>query len=83
MQMGVCPLCNGLIQSSVECPSCGQQLDDNGKMMDYFDDYSAYMPIEQMKLENGYLYDYQKEECLHYFTCPQCGYNKIQTIKEW
>lgn len=83
VQMGVCPLCNGLSQMEVNCPSCGQYLEDNGKMMDYLDDYSPYMPIEQMKLENGYLSDYEKEECLHYLICPQCGYHKIQPFQEW
>lgn len=28
-----------------------------GKVSDYFDDYSVYMEIDQLKVENGYFSD--------------------------
>ena len=34
---------------------CGKQMTDSGRLMDYYDDYSAYMEIDLMKMEDGYL----------------------------
>jgi rubredoxin len=40
------------------------------------------MPIDQMKLEDGYPADFANEECPHLFKCPDCGASKVYLIKE-
>jgi hypothetical protein len=50
--------------------------------MDLFDDYSAYMPIDQMKLEDGYKEDFIKGQCPHLLKCDGCNYEVTYLIKE-
>ncbi|MDZ5470172.1 hypothetical protein SM124_00285 [Bacillus sp. 31A1R] len=80
--MGMCPLCNGFYEMQESCPSCGNQLEESGRLMDFFDDYSPYMPIDLMKLEDGYSLDFQEEQCPHVFKCPNCGYDEVKFIQE-
>ncbi|TKC18125.1 hypothetical protein [Robertmurraya kyonggiensis] len=80
--MGICPICNGFQELQKECQSCGTSLEDSGRVMDYYDDYSPYMPIDLMKLEDGYPNDYEKHQCPHLLKCPQCGYDEIVFIEE-
>lgn len=80
--MGICPICNGLQEVQKYCSTCGTTLEDSGRVMDFYDDYSPYMPIDQMKLENGYPNDYETEQCAHLFKCPYCGHDEIVFIQE-
>lgn len=80
--MTICPICNGFEQFKGKCSMCGNELKDTGRIMDYYDGYSAYMPIDQMKLEDGYQNDYVKKECPHLLTCPICGQDEVRLIKE-
>jgi uncharacterized Zn finger protein len=80
--MGMCPLCNGFETMMLHCPSCGDFLEDNGKVMDFYDDYSPYMPIDLLKQEDGYSSDFELEQCPHLFKCNSCGYDQIKLIKE-
>ena len=80
--MGICPLCNGLTELSLVCPNCSHFMQDQGRLADFFDDYSPYMPIDLMKLEDGYPHDFKNGECPHIFLCPNCGYEQVQLIKE-
>lgn len=57
-------------------------MSDSGRIMDFYDDYSPYMPIDQMKLEDGFPESYSNEECRHLFTCESCGYDAVMVIKE-
>jgi len=50
--------------------------------MDYFDDYSAYMPIDLMKLEDGYSDDFKEGRCPHLYKCPHCHEDEVQFIQE-
>lgn len=50
--------------------------------MDFYDDYSPYMPIDQMKLEDGFKDDFKKETCPHLYKCMDCGHEEIQFIQE-
>jgi hypothetical protein len=79
--MGICPLCNGFYEIHPPC-QCGSEMKDSGKEMDYYDDYSAYMEIDDLKLENGYLDDHKAHKCPHLFTCPQCSRDRIIFIDE-
>jgi hypothetical protein len=80
--MGMCPLCNGFQTVSPNCPDCGGVMENKGREAEYYDDYSPYMPIDQMKLEDGYPKDFQDGECPHVFTCKSCASDKVFLIKE-
>ncbi|GIN62821.1 hypothetical protein J27TS8_28140 [Robertmurraya siralis] len=80
--MGICPLCNGFQSVEQKCNICGTALVDAGKVMDFYDDYSPYMPIDLLKLEDGYSNDYKSEQCPHLLQCPQCGIDKVVFIQE-
>lgn len=80
--MGVCPVCNGLTDLSKHCPSCGMKLEDNGRVMDFFDDYSPYMPIDLMKLLDGYASDFQNQQCPHLLKCSSCQHDEVVFIQE-
>lgn len=80
--MGICPVCNGFQQLKLSCQACSQTIEDKGRIMDYFDDYSPYVQIDQMKLEDGYPDDYERQLCPHFLKCSHCGYETIYFIKE-
>jgi hypothetical protein len=79
--MQICPLCNGFYEIHKNC-GCGQEMMDSGKVMDYYDDYSAYMEIDQLKLEDGYQDSLANHKCPHLFTCPACAKDQIVFINE-
>lgn len=78
----ICPLCNGFQSIFLSCPGCGNQLEDMGKLADYFGDYSPYMETDLMKLVDGYDSSYQTHECPHLFYCSVCGRDEIRLINE-
>ncbi|NHM31777.1 hypothetical protein [Neobacillus terrae] len=80
--MDVCHLCNGLREVHVSCGICGNEMADKGKEMDYYDDYSPYMPTDLMKMEDGFPDTYSAHKCPHLFTCSKCGKNETILIKE-
>lgn len=80
--MGMCAICNGFEQLNENCPNCGGQLDDSGRIMDFYDDYSAYMEIDHLKLEDGYPNSLSQEQCPHLLSCPKCGRNDVIFIQE-
>ncbi|AMX84480.1 hypothetical protein GS3922_12860 [Geobacillus subterraneus] len=80
--MNVCPLCNGLRRMTVYCSYCRQPMEDQGKITDYFDDYSPYMDADIMKFVDGYPRTYTNHECVHLFYCPHCREEEVRFIKE-
>lgn len=80
--MGMCPLCNGFSQLHATCQNCGSRLVNQGREAEYYDDYSPYMPIDEMKLVDGYLLDAQNHECPHLFKCQSCGTETTIMIQE-
>jgi hypothetical protein len=80
--MNICPLCNGLRKVTVYCPHCQRLMEDQGKVTDYFDDYSPYMDIDMMKKVDGYPYTLANHECVHLFYCPYCRQEEVRFIKE-
>ncbi|MCD8511163.1 MAG: hypothetical protein LRY73_15700 [Bacillus sp. (in: Bacteria)] len=80
--MGYCPVCNGLEQVYQACPSCGSSMAEKGRWFDYFDEYSAYMPINTMKLFDGIKDDLKQETCPHLFYCENCNEDTVMLIKE-
>lgn len=55
---------------------------DRGKEMDYYDDYSPYMDVDLMKMEDGYPDTYAQHKCPHLFTCLNCSSSEIVFVKE-
>lgn len=80
--MTICPVCNGFYRLNFACPTCKIEITDLGRIMDYYDDYSAYMPIDQLKLEDGFQHDYENKECPHLISCSKCGYQNVYFVKE-
>lgn len=80
--MSMCPLCNGITLVSYKCETCQASLDDQGRLMDYFDDYSAYLDIDGMKLFDGIEEDGKNHQCPHVFSCPNCHTEKTILIQE-
>jgi hypothetical protein len=80
--MGICPLCNGFEASSTTCQSCFQMMEDKGRVIDYFDDYSPYMEIEDMKKIDGYELTLQGHLCAHLLYCATCKVEQVVLIHE-
>jgi hypothetical protein len=70
--MQLCPLCNGLYEQEVYCPSCTAKLQDGGMLENYYEPYSPYLPGEILDQADGVL---SQEKCIHLFYCPNCGYD--------
>ncbi len=64
----ICPLCNGLYSTSVEC-DCGSDMLDKGPVNDYLGPYSPYSPTESAF-----------PACIHLFRCPTCNRDKRKII---
>ncbi|WP_096188190.1 hypothetical protein [Evansella halocellulosilytica] len=82
MELTICPLCNGFESLHIKCEKCNSQLLDQGRMADYYDDYSAYEPINLIKLENGISHDYRLNKCAHFVFCSTCQQASILLVSE-
>ena len=80
--MSICPLCNGLRTLNFSCENCKASLDDQGKVTDYLDEYSAYEEINTLKQVDGVKQSTENEQCVHIFSCSQCGNNELIVINE-
>lgn len=64
-----CPLCNALINVNEACPNCGSEMEDRGRVEDYFDPYNPYLDKDTADMSES------SHECIHLFACPRCGYD--------
>ena len=55
---------------------------ESGRLIDFFDDYSAYMEIDLMKMEDGYPDSASGHKCPHLYQCPACQKDEVIFIKE-
>jgi hypothetical protein len=78
--MKVCSLCNGVVQMEIACSQCGSKLSDRGRIYDFYDDYSAYMDIDEIKLADGIPDSSGSDECVHLFS-GDCGHDETRVIK--
>lgn len=78
--MSFCPLCNGMSDEYHQCSACQEDMEDAGKMYDYYDDYSPYMEIDWNKLVDGVPNSTGKPECVHLLICPHCGNEQELTV---
>ena len=79
----ICPVCNQLQSIAVYCTNCGDNMIDQGRVSDYFDDYSPYEEIENMKMVDGYPNDRKQGQCPHLFICHSCQHDRVVFIDEW
>ncbi|WP_045519913.1 hypothetical protein [Neobacillus niacini] len=80
--MSICPICNGLRDVYLLCAHCGEQMLDSGRLMDFYDDYSPYMEIDLMKMEDGYPDTNTDQKCPHLYQCLFCQKDEVIFIKE-
>lgn len=80
--MWICPLCNGFKAVSSTCSECFQVMEDKGRIIDYFDDYSPYMEIDDMKKIDGYGNTLSNHECAHVLYCVNCQFEQVIFVKE-
>lgn len=80
--MSICPVCNGIKQVTMICPTCYSNMEEKGRLMDYFGNYSPYMPIDQLKEIDGIAGDRKDEKCPHLFFCEGCETDLVLLIKE-
>ncbi|MDT8862045.1 hypothetical protein N0O92_17685 [Alkalihalobacillus sp. MEB130] len=80
--MGMCPVCNGMVSLELKCQECQSQQVDYGRIMDYYEKYDAYLPIDLTKLNNGITNDFEEEKCPHYLQCSQCGKTSVHLVNE-
>lgn len=58
-------------------------MNDSGRYMDQFDDYSPYLDIDGMKKLDGIENDLENHTCPHVFDCPSCGNRQLEMVREW
>lgn len=80
--MGICQVCNGLVKYIFTCPKCQRSLEEKGRLMDDYDDYSAYMEIDLLKLEDGFPNNFIQKTCAHIYHCATCRYEEIHFFQE-
>jgi hypothetical protein len=80
MEMKACSLCNGVTRMAIDCSTCGAKLTDRGRIYDYYDDYSAYMDIDEIKLADGIPDSSGSDDCIHLFA-GDCGHEETRVIK--
>ncbi len=78
----ICPICNGFESIHISCKRCGSNVFDAGRYMDYFDNYSAYLDIDDTKMANGIENDFADSKCPHLLYCPHCSEQSIMLITE-
>lgn len=72
----VCPLCNGLYKVHKTCEVCQEPMEDQGAVVNYYDDYSPYL-LDEITNNVDVV---GKDQCLHLFHCIKCGYEENFTI---
>ena len=77
----ICPVCNGFHALRAACPTCGRAAEDDGRLGDFYDPYSAYRPIDDVRRTNGYP-DLENGECLHAAHCEGCGRSFLASVQE-
>lgn len=77
----ICPVCNGFTELIEICPHCGEPLNDQGRLFDFYSDYSPYRPIDDLK-KTDHLLDLSTHLCPHQMFCPSCHYTDIKMIQE-
>lgn len=68
--MAGCPVCNGLVQLTANCPNCQHAVTDCLSIGELFGPYSPYEPFETVPDQLGFIH---VNTCTHVANCPGCG----------
>lgn len=79
--LGICRVCNGISTDTYDCSNCKGKLNDAGRIMDYFDDYSAYLDIDITKQVDGFPTSVLNEFCPHLYHCQRCGSEEVRLVE--
>lgn len=75
-----CPICNGLLQLSESCPSCGTPMEDCGSIENYTDPYGPYEEQEAEHLHSTSKTCTGDNQCVHFLQCPNCDESLTYTV---
>ncbi|MGG4451999.1 hypothetical protein [Brevibacillus porteri] len=78
----LCPVCNGFTPLQQTCSTCGQALQDAGRLYDFYGSYSPYREIDDAKMDNGYI-DRARHQCVHTGWCSSCQTEQAVFLNEW
>jgi hypothetical protein len=76
----ICPVCNGLYEINELCSRCETEMDQAGKIEDYYGPYSPYAEKDAFVLENNILYQ-ADNSCIHLCICPLCNNLQYTSVK--
>lgn len=71
MEKKICPICNKIREIKLICGKCKGGMVDKGRQQEYFDDYSADDPINDLE-----------DSCVHVYKCENCGAFEKKYIKK-
>ncbi|KGX85295.1 hypothetical protein [Pontibacillus litoralis] len=80
--MFICPVCNGLQSLQMQCLNCNQIMNNQGRVADYFDEYSPYLQDEGLKMIDGDSCSSLNHTCVHLLYCFNCGNEQSYAIEE-
>ena len=66
----ICPLCNGLYTIEKRCVRCNHLMEDQGAIVNFYDEYSPYLLDDITNNDDGL----SKNKCLHLFRCINCEF---------
>ncbi|MGM9986054.1 MAG: hypothetical protein ACI35O_02390 [Bacillaceae bacterium] len=78
--MYICPKCNGLQTTTYRCETCSSIMDDCGRAVDYYDDYSPYLDEAITNKVDGLTSEEDEHVCKHLFYCQTCQKEKLIDI---
>jgi hypothetical protein len=69
--MSFCPNCNGMTENIYTCSECAVEMMDNGKVVDYLDNYSPYLDMSILEQVDG-IQQSPTASCIHLYSCASC-----------
>ncbi|WP_163537152.1 hypothetical protein [Gracilibacillus sp. YIM 98692] len=80
--MYICTICNGLERLEATCKNCEAPLEDAGKVVDYYGDYSPYIEANDAQLIDGVSDSSKQHQCIHVGTCSTCQMSQEIVVQE-
>lgn len=80
--MYACLYCNGIKTIDITCPKCLTSVEDLGKVSDYYQAYSPYREIDDLKMTDGFPDNLDQHKCIHYLSCPHCQFQQTISFQE-
>lgn len=74
--MGICPVCNGMIEYIEYCPRCGARMKILDRTEAYDDEYSPYVSFSTSQLNDGD----PPSVCTHKTLCEKCGFEDTISV---